>query len=102
MKSATVTNAGAITGTTGPARIWIGLLCCTLVVALLVWMNRVLVRPDAKALFQREPVWVLRPWIEWGALAAALVLALAVSWLLLETGLDRIRPALTASGFSAE
>jgi serine/threonine protein kinase len=69
---------------TGPLRIWIGLLCCTLGLALLVWMYRVLIRPDVKALFQRGPF--ARPWIEWGTLLTALVLALTVSWLLLETG----------------
>jgi hypothetical protein len=37
-------------------------------------MYRVLVRPDVKALFQRGPF--ARPWIEWGALVAALALAL--------------------------
>ena len=83
---------------TGPARIWIGLLCFTLGVALLVWTYRVLVRPDVKALFQRGPF--VRPWIEWGTLVAALVLALTLSWLLLETGLDSINSTLTASSFS--
>ena len=41
---------------TGPARIWIGLLCCTLVVALLVWMNRVLVRTRRESPFPARPV----------------------------------------------
>ena len=82
---------------TGSLRIWIILLGCTLGAALLVWMCRVLVRPDVKALFQRGPF--ARPWIEWGTLAAGLVLAMTVSWLLLETGLDRINSTVTASSF---
>src|ERR1017187_4622012 len=82
---------------TGPLRIWIIVLGCTLGAALLVWMCRVLVRPNVKALFPRGPF--ARPWIEWGTLVAGLVLALTVSWLLLETGLDRFNSTVTRSSF---
>ena len=82
---------------TGSLQIWSVLLGCTLGAALVVWMCRVLVRPDVKALFQRGPF--ARPWIEWGTLVAGLVLALTVSWLLLETGLDRFNSTVTRSSF---
>ena len=84
----------------GLFRTWTALLYCGLFIALFAWMYRVLVRPDVKLLFQRRSF--VRPWIEWGALVAALLLGLATSWALLATGLDRINSTVTASSFGPE
>ena len=73
---------------TGPARIWTILLGAVPVVALLGWMCHVLVRADVKVLFQRGPL--VRPWIEWGALAGVVAVCLLLEPLLLEAGLDRL------------
>ena len=82
---------------TGSVRIWIGLLAYILVLAFLVWMVRVLLRSDVKALFRRGPF--VRPWIEWGALAAALLAAFLLSWLQHAVGLDRINSVFTSASF---
>ena len=55
----------------GPTPILVVLAALTLVVALPIWMGRVLTRPPVKALFQRRGF--ERPQIEWGVLLAAIL-----------------------------
>ncbi len=62
---------------TGPDGMIGALTAGVLWFALFVWTNQVLLRADVVVLFQRKG-WV-RPWIEWAALAGAILLAYAVS-----------------------
>ncbi len=82
---------------TGPAAIWLCGAALTLVFAFLLWMFRVLVRPDVTLLFPRGHF--VRPWIEWAALAGALVVSLGLYRLFLETGLARLNSILTRASF---
>ena len=83
----------------GPAKGWLGLLGFALIVGVLVWPYRVLSRSDVKSQFQKTPG--SRPGLEWGTLAAALFLAVLVSWTLLAAGLDRFNATLGASSFDS-
>ncbi len=62
---------------TGPAGLLGAMAAGVVWFALFVWTNHVLLRADVVVLFQRKG-WV-RPWIEWAALAGAILLAYAVS-----------------------
>jgi tRNA A-37 threonylcarbamoyl transferase component Bud32 len=55
---------------------WVIVVSVAVVVALLTWMLFALTRPKVKAVFPRGPL--VRPWVEWGALATAWFLALTV------------------------
>lgn len=58
----------------------LGMLIIAVAMLVMIWIWRVLVCPEIKALFQRRGF--ARPWIEWAALAAALLLSLSAVWFL--------------------
>ena len=62
---------------TGVLRFIATIAACTLIPILLVWMSRVLTRSDVKALFQQASP--DRPWLEWAALPAAIMMAFVLA-----------------------
>ncbi|MGA2245316.1 MAG: protein kinase [Verrucomicrobiota bacterium] len=84
----------------GTANGWLGLLGFALFVGVLIWLYRVLTRPDVKIQFKNFSR--SRPWLEWGLFAVALFLAVTISWLRLNSGLDQLNSTLTVSSFGPE
>jgi hypothetical protein len=78
-------------GLTGVHRFLATIAACTLIPILLVWMSQVLTRSEVKALFQQASP--DRPWLEWAALPAAIMIASVLSNLIGPSGSAQSRTA---------
>jgi hypothetical protein len=76
---------------TGLPRFLATIAACTLIPILLMWMSRVLTHSEVKALFQHASS--DRPWLEWAALPAAVMIASVLSNLTGPSGSAQSRTA---------